>query len=86
MNSRKQNRGLKADQPTLEITATAVGGINKEEGTLKVVEDSSSKCSFVEGNNGFFPCGSGSEGPLDLEWVSKFLEMDDETCFGFADM
>lgn len=85
INSRKQNRGLKTES-RLKISVVpeivADGGSNKEEGTSKVMEDSKSSFVGLEGD-GSFACGN--EGPLNLEWVSKFLEMD-EAWFGFADM
>ncbi|XP_028777356.1 transcription factor MYB23-like [Neltuma alba] len=82
ISPRKQNRGFKKDS-SVEITtapekATVIS--SNEEQEPKVVENS--KPGFVEDHELFIPCSS--EGPLNLEWVSKFLEMD-EAWFGFAD-
>ncbi|XP_054817396.1 transcription factor MYB4-like [Prosopis cineraria] len=83
ISPRKQNRGFKKDL-TPEITTSpkkaALSVSNEEQGNTKVTEDS--KSGFVEDRELFIHCSS--EGPINLEWVGKFLEMD-ETCFGFAD-
>ncbi|KAF7817350.1 transcription factor MYB114 [Senna tora] len=87
INPRKQNKDLETESKEIGTALDMVAaGSNKEPATSKVVEASKSSVSFIEGDgdgDGFFHCGS--EGPINLEWVSRFLEMD-ETCFGFTDM
>ncbi|KAK9273384.1 hypothetical protein L1049_018194 [Liquidambar formosana] len=71
----KQSRGLVAEESRPQNTKVKeMDFVEKrsEEGTSKGDEDS--KFSHIE--DGLFDCSS--EGPLNLEWMSKFLEMDED--------
>ncbi|KAK4274542.1 hypothetical protein QN277_017745 [Acacia crassicarpa] len=81
ISPRKQkNRGFKKDSTAEKA---AVISSDEEQGHTVVVEKS--KPGFVENHNELFIIPCGSEGPLNLEWVSKFLEMDEANWFGSAD-
>ncbi|KAI9118442.1 hypothetical protein K1719_010774 [Acacia pycnantha] len=82
ISPRKQNkRGFKKDYSTAE-KATVISS-DEEQGPKVVVEKS--KPGFVENHDKLFIIPCDSEGPLNLEWASKFLEMDEANWFGFAD-
>lgn len=76
----RQNRGCIVQSQPEEAKAVEMDNIvNKsEEGTSNSKAEENSKASFNEGDF----CYSSIEGPLDLEWMGKFLEMD-ESWFEF---
>jgi myb proto-oncogene protein len=76
----RQNRGCIVQSQPEEAKAMEMDNIvNKsEEGTSNSKAEENSKATFNEGDF----CYSSIEGPLDLEWMGKFLEMD-ESWFEF---
>ncbi|ONI33086.1 hypothetical protein PRUPE_1G404700 [Prunus persica] len=73
----RQNRAVsKAEQESSDTKNIQIMEMN----ALTIGREDASKCeqSFKSGFNGdeFFDCSS-DEGPLNLEWMNKFLEMDE---------
>ena len=80
MNLQKKDKDLKTES-VAKITGTPeVDAVkNKDEGTSKVKEDM--EFSFIQDKD-LFPC-PGDYGTLDLEWMDRFLEMDQSNWFPF---
>lgn len=80
----RQNSGLTAIEsepknPDEVMQAASSAANNREEGTSRDNEDPKSSQLMIWDEHFDRP----SEGPLNLEWMSKFLEMD-ESWFYFA--
>lgn len=71
---------VKPSTPENNITDTIREENNSTEEANQ--QDSSSKHIINFDVDGFFDCSDAEEGPLNLEWVSQFLELDHDATLG----